>query len=59
MHACGNSLLGVQASVGLLLHDLVVSLQLNQQEKILALGDELVNEIEATIARPADLQIIQ
>lgn len=47
-HAKGESLLNIEASVGYLLYDIALALNLNQQEIKLALGD-LADEADKSV----------
>jgi hypothetical protein len=45
--ANGQSLLDVQASVGLILADIIDKLELTEQEKVIVLGRNLINQVDA------------
>jgi hypothetical protein len=45
--ANGQSLLDVQASVGLILADIIDKLELTEQEKVIVLGRKLINQVDA------------
>ena len=52
--ASNVSLIDVESSVGLLLADLALAFDLSPEEQVLALGADLVNELQNTLVRTPD-----
>ena len=52
----GQSLLEVQASVGLMLVDIADKLELNEQEKSVALGRKLISQADAFLEKRVQIK---
>ena len=53
----GNSLLEVEAAIGLILSDIADRLELNTQERHAMLGGKLINEVDAFMEQRVSLEL--